>query len=394
MFFFQTMFQTVYNGITGSPTLTAAMTIGESILLLCALFAVYEAYARGGDVRALSIVAVRYLVMSLVISQYPHVFITVNDAANHLASLVSPTDVVTNWRAQFLQYFQSVAGQTAWYNMIAGGIPGLISILIQLAAVVIFPITYTLFSFFYSLYGAILYVFGPLVLALYPAFGIGQLARTYLINLLIWNSWGIIYAVMSQLLTLMNADSVNSILNAGTFAGFFSGVSQTFLLALSSILVSLMIALIPFIANRIVSGDVGSTFFSVLGGATAAISTVATTVAGLRAGISGGGGKGPDDPPPPPPPPGSDRAPKPPADPGDRGNGDSSGGQTNSSSTAPRAPEDTSQGRGTGGGPRSSRQAPSGLLVIPYAAGWVGGRAISATARVFGPSKPKEPKES
>ena len=38
-------------------------------------------------------------------------------------------------------------------------------------------------AFFYSMYGAMLYVFGPLVLALYPAFGIGQLARTYMVNL-------------------------------------------------------------------------------------------------------------------------------------------------------------------------------------------------------------------
>lgn len=46
MFYFQTMFQQVYNGITGSAVLPAVQQISEAILLLAALFAVYEAYAK------------------------------------------------------------------------------------------------------------------------------------------------------------------------------------------------------------------------------------------------------------------------------------------------------------------------------------------------------------
>ena len=47
MFYFQSMFQQVYNGITGSAVLPAVQQIAEAILLLAALFAVYEAYAKG-----------------------------------------------------------------------------------------------------------------------------------------------------------------------------------------------------------------------------------------------------------------------------------------------------------------------------------------------------------
>ena len=53
MFYFQTMFQQVYNGITGSAVLPAVQQIAEAILLLAALFAVYEAYAKGGDAELL-----------------------------------------------------------------------------------------------------------------------------------------------------------------------------------------------------------------------------------------------------------------------------------------------------------------------------------------------------
>ena len=50
MFFFEQTFQTVLNGIDAAGGPMGAITnIANAILLLCALFAVYEAYARGGD---------------------------------------------------------------------------------------------------------------------------------------------------------------------------------------------------------------------------------------------------------------------------------------------------------------------------------------------------------
>ena len=333
MFYFQTMFQQVLSGINGSSTLNSVTTIAQGILLLCALFAVYEAYSRGSDARSLALAGVRFLVMGLVLTQYPTVFSAVNNAANSLAGQIAPNDVFTNWRAQVSNYWGSITGggNTTWLNVIPGGIAGLLSLAFQTIGALVFPITYAIFSFFYSMYGAMLYVVGPLVLALYPAFGIGQLARTYMVNLLIWNCWGILYAVMSQMLTLMSAGSLNSILTAGTFGGLFQGASQALLIALSSILFSLMIALIPFIAKRVVSGDVGSTMFAALAVASTALRAVGS---GLSAGAGAfAGGGGPPPPPPDPPPPGG---------------GGGGGGAAASSSTAP-TPPGTSESGSNGG---------------------------------------------
>jgi hypothetical protein len=287
-------------------------------------------------------------------------------------------------------------------------------------AVLLLPITYVLFAFFYSMYGALLYVFGPLVLALYPVFGIGQLARTYMVNLLIWNAWGIIYAVMSQMLTIINADSLTSILSAQNFGGAFQGASEMLLISLSSILLSLMIALIPFIAKRIVSGDVGSTLFAVVGVAAAALQSAAVAITGARSGASGGGDE-------PPGPPGggdadakSNRPPKPPDNkgPGDQGGGP--GGQEDFS-RPPKGPADDGQTRayadgqaraavgggvsvreapgahaagGGGGGrqpdhstgstrARSHRPHVSGLYYIPYGLAWAAGRTVRAVNDLF-----------
>ena len=105
MFFFQTMFQQVYNGITHSNTLNAVTTIAQGILLLCALFGVYEAYSRGGDARSLALVGVRFLFMGLVIAQYSTVFIAVNNAAANLANQISPNDVFATFRTEVGNWF-------------------------------------------------------------------------------------------------------------------------------------------------------------------------------------------------------------------------------------------------------------------------------------------------
>ena len=176
--------------------------------------------------------------------------------------------------------------------MVTGGLAAAISLHIQLAGAAIFPITYALFSLLYAMYGSILYVCGPLVIALYPSLGVGQLARTYLVNLMIFQAWGIIYAVFTMLLTAINANSLNAIFAAGSFWNWFQGSSEAMLLALSSILFSLAVALIPFLARRIVSGDVGSSVFALAQAAMMAISTTKLVAAGGASGFGAGANKG------------------------------------------------------------------------------------------------------
>ena len=398
MFYFQSMFQQVYNGITGSAVLPAVQQIAEGILLLAALFAVYEAYAKGGDARTLALAGVRYLIMGLLISQYPNVFRNVNNAFASVAQAIAPTDVWTNFRDQVQSYFSANTGQGAWWNWVVGGVAGAFSLIFQAIAVLVFPISYAIFSFFYSMYGAVLYVIGPLVLALYPALGVGQLARTFMVNLLVWNAWGIIYAIISQLLTIMSANNLNSIFTSQSFGGVFQGASQMLLISLSSILLSIMILLIPFIAKRVVSGDVGSTMLAVVGVAAAAVQTAVAGWAGMQGGAAsaagggdGGGGRviGAGG--------GSNHSPSPPPD----GAKPALGGEAQGSGQAPPAPDGAvaADASGAGGGgvavannrspsdpanaPRQSQSRPGhfGRTSIPHAVGWTMGTWAGATHR-------------
>jgi hypothetical protein len=354
MFYFQTMFQQVYNGITGSGVLPAVQQIAEAILLLAALFAVYEAYAKGGDARTLALAGVRYLIMGLLISQYPNIFININNAFANVAQAIAPTDVWTNFRNQVQGYMSANNGQGAWWNWVVGGVAGAFSLIFQAIAVLVFPISYAIFSFFYSMYGAVLYVVGPLVLASYPALGVGQLARTFMVNLMVWNAWGIVYAIISQLLTIMSANSLNSIFTSQSFGGAFQGASQMLLISLSSILLSIMILLIPFIAKRVVSGDIGSTMLTVAGVAAAAAQTAIAGWAGMQAGAAGGGAGGGDD-------------------------GGGGGGGSSASSHSPSPPSDGSN-PSVGGEAAASGNAPSAPSGAAIAdAGAAGGGAVAAT---------------
>ena len=394
MFYFQSMFQQVYNGITGSAVLPAVQQVANAILLLAALFAVYEAYAKGGDARALALAGVRYLFMGLVISQYPNVFINVNNAFANVAQMIAPTDVWTNFRDQVQNYLSTNPGNGAWWNWVIGGVAGTFSLILQAIAVIVFPISYAIFSFFYSMYGAVLYVIGPLVLALYPAPGVGQLAKTFMVNLLVWNAWGIIYAIISQLLTIMSANSLANIFTAQNIGGAFQGASQMLLISLASILLSIMILMIPFLAKRIVSGDVGSTMFAVAGIAAAAVQTAVAGWAGMQGGAASAGGGG-DDPPPPPPPSG-------PPTPPPEGGGSMGGSGTGSTSasdlsesgagatSAPRPPSETTDQAGASSATRRDNPNPGhssgspghfGHYNVPHAVGWTVGTWAGATRR-------------
>ena len=388
MFYFQTMFQQVYNGITGSAVIGAVQQISEAILLLAALFAVYEAYSKGGDARMLALAGARYLFMGLLITQYPNVFINVTNAVANLAQTIAPTDVWTNFRDQVQGYLSANNGQGAWWNWVVGGVAGAFSLIFQAIAVLVFPISYSLFSFFYSMYGAVLYIVGPLVLALYPAFGLGQLARTFMVNLMVWNAWGVIYAIISQLLTIMSANNLNSIFTAQSFGGAFQGASQMLLISLSSILLSIMILLIPFIANRVVSGDIGTTMLTVVGITAAAAQAAVAGWAGMQGGAASAAGG--TEPPPPPPPPGG--PPIPPAETvavvgGIGGGGNVSEGGMEGAA-APRPPSEPNGGSGGSLVPGSTGAARSPITrnhsrraSIPHSVGWTVGTWAGATRR-------------
>jgi len=260
MFYFQTMFQQALDSIDSFSITSGVVGVAETILLLSFLYSAYQAFAMGGDVRALAVSGAKYLALGLVFASYGTAFRDVNSAFNSVAQSISNSvgagDLFSNWMTQLGQYWSTNGNQSLWSLIggIAASLSGLLDALLIIVAYMIFPITYALFALFYSLYGSILYVTGPFVLALLPAYGMGQLARTYLVNLLIFQAWGLVYAIIGALTVAINMNSVQAVRNSGGVAGFFQNASADLLLALASILFSVAIAFIPYLASRRVAG--------------------------------------------------------------------------------------------------------------------------------------------
>jgi len=292
VFYFEQLLQTALNGIDNARVTSAVLGVAGTILLLSFLYSAYEAFAAGGDVRMLATSGIRYLILGLVFANYASAFRDVNSMFNSVADFVYSStgvgDLFSNWMGQLAQYWNT-NGMSSLWNLVTGSIAGVISLLLILGAFVIFPVSYLIFTVFYALYGSVLYVTGPFVLALLPARGLGQLSRTYLVNLMVFQAWGLIYAIIQVLMSAVNLSSIDAVLNANGVLNSFVGSSEMILLALTASLFSLSIALIPFIASRIVRGDVGSTMITLARAAAATLGGVTSMAAGSFAGASAGG---------------------------------------------------------------------------------------------------------
>lgn len=268
MFYFQNLFNTALNGIDSGGATGGVVQVAQSILLAALMFGIFQAWAQGGDTQLLGVTGLRFFAMGLILVNYATVFRDVNGMFNTVANFIDTTtaggvDVFAKWMNDIGGYWQNNGISSLW-GLITGALASLLESILLLVGYLLFPITYALFSLLYTLYGSILYVVGPFVLALYPATGIGALARTYIVNLMIFNAWGLLYSIFGALMAAIGMNSVNGVLNQQSFLGGFAGVSNALLLGLASILLSLCIVLIPFLAKRIVEGDVGHSMTTVI----------------------------------------------------------------------------------------------------------------------------------
>jgi len=302
VFYFQQLLNMAMTGIDGTAIISTVTSFAFAILLIGFLIGLYQAAFRGGDVQGLAVTAIKYVVVAMIISNWATVFRDVNGSFNSVADFIGNSsgagDMFQSWMGQLQQQFVNNPSLTLW-DIITGDPAGTITVLLLLVAYVVYALAIIVFCFFYVLFGSLLYVLGPLVLALIPIAGIGQLGRSYAINLMVWNAWGILYAVFGALITAIQFNRVDDVLGNG-FLGYLKGLPDSTLLGLVSIFYALAVALIPFIAKRIISGDVGSTVYSLVrAGIFAAGATVAAAVGmsagaaapvGAAGGVSGAGG--------------------------------------------------------------------------------------------------------
>ena len=290
MFFFQELLGQALSGIEGTSIIATVVGIAYAILLIGFLIGLYQAALRGGDLQMLGVTAMKYVIVAIILANWSTVFRQVNGAFNDVAQSIANSsgagDTFAHWMDQLRQQFDTAGNQSLW-DLITGSQAGGIATLLVLVAYVLYACTLVVFSFFYSLYGSVLFVLGPLVLALLPMAGVGQLAKTYATNVMMWNCWGILYAVFGALMTAVHVNDVNNVLTQQGFLGYLHGLGDIYLLGLISIFYALALALIPLIARRVIAGDVGGSSYSLVRAGVFAAGNVVGAFSGFSAGISG-----------------------------------------------------------------------------------------------------------
>ncbi len=276
-----------------STSITAGMQkVAYVVLLVGFLWQVYQSALHGGDVRGLGTNLIKYVVTAVVVMNYHSVFTTINqgfvNAGNWIGSASGSGNLFDNWKADIQTQFSQAGVQQLW-GLITGSIAGLLDSLLIIVAYLLYPIVIVIFGFFYIFYGSILYIFGPIVIALMPLGATNRLAKSYVENVFIWNAWPVLYGGFGALLSAVQMGQVGQMLSQNSFLGGLGNIEGSFLIGIASIIFSLAIAIIPFIAKRIVTGDVGSTAGAMIGAAVTALTVGAAAVEGAAAGLAGAG---------------------------------------------------------------------------------------------------------
>lgn len=276
-------------GIDSTGITSGMQNIAYAVLLVGFLWQVYQSALHGGDVRGLGTSLIKYVVTAIIVMNYGTIFTTVNqgfvNTGNWINSASGAGSLFENWKTDLQTQFNQVGFQKLW-GLITGDLPGLLDALLILVAYLLFPIVIVIFGFFYIFYGSILYIFGPIVVALMPLGGANRLAKSYVENIFIWNAWPILYGGFGALITAVQMGQIGQMLSQNSFLGGLGNLEGSILIGIVSIVYSLAIAIIPFIAKRIVSGDVGSTAVAMLGTAVTALTAGAAGIEGAAAGAA------------------------------------------------------------------------------------------------------------
>jgi len=276
------------SGIDSTGITSGMQNVAYVVLLVGFLWQVYQSALHGGDVRGLGTNLIKYVATAVIVMNYGTVFTTINQGfvnGGNWVSNASGGNVLENWASDLNTQFTQNGVQQLW-GLITGSMAGLIDGLLIVVAYLLYPIVVVIFGFFYIFYGSILYIFGPIVVALMPLGGANRLAKSYVENIFVWNAWPILYGGFGALLTAVQMGQVGQMINQNDFLGGLGNLEGSFLIGLVSIVYSLAIAVIPFIAKRIVSGDVGSTAVAMVGTAVTALTAGAAGFEGAAAGVA------------------------------------------------------------------------------------------------------------
>jgi hypothetical protein len=286
---FERFLSQAVSGIDSTGITSGMQNVAYVVLVVGFLWQVHQSALHGGDVRGLGTSLIKYVATAVVVMNYGAVFTTINqgfvNAGNWVSNASGAGSLFDNWKTDLQTQYSQGGFQQAW-GLITGSLAGLLDAILIIVAYLLYPIVIVIFGFFYMFYGSVLYIFGPIVIALMPLGAANRIAKAYVENVFVWNAWVVLYGGFGALLSAVQMGQVGQMLSQNNFLGGLGNLEGSFLIGIVSIVYSLAIAVIPFIAKRIVSGDVGSTAVAMVGTAVTALTAGAAGFEGAAAGVA------------------------------------------------------------------------------------------------------------
>jgi hypothetical protein len=264
IFEFQSMMTAVVNGISGSM-LSSIQTLAYTLMTICLVLGIYEAYVKGGDLRSLATTFLKYAVAAFVIGYWSNVFADTFSGFNSIASAIDNStgglDLISAWSSGLQDLFRT-RGYAGIMKSIPWTPPALLTLVEIVLAYIIYPICTQIFAIIYTFWGSCLFAVGPFVIALAPSSIVNSLTKYYTLNLVVWNTWTVLYGVFGCLISAIHMNDVNTIAsgNAGAivFGGFVGagpldgGIES---IGLISVMYAILILLIPMVAAFVLRGQ-------------------------------------------------------------------------------------------------------------------------------------------
>ena len=142
--------------------------------------------------RGLGTSLIKYVATAVVVMNYGAVFTTINqgfvNAGNWVSNASGAGSLFDNWKTDLQTQYSQGGFQQAW-GLITGSLAGLLDAILIIVAYLLYPIVIVIFGFFYIFYGSVLYIFGPIVIALMPLGAANRIAKAYVENVFVWNAW-------------------------------------------------------------------------------------------------------------------------------------------------------------------------------------------------------------
>lgn len=279
-------FMTMWNNYCNAVSVSTVTSVAYTILSVVAIGGVYGVFSRGGDLRELFAHFVKVAICGLLIAHWQTFFVTdiTKNGVFQIATSINSTDVYSALGTSLWNEIKE--NTTTWggifETIMSDGILEILEILFTLLAMLCYAVAYGILCVLFTLWGLVLYVLGPILVATIPSGFFGNLGASYIKGMIEWLSWPIIFAIISEVMAKLNVASGSG--SGGTLwqDSPLGSIGSETLLAMSTIIFSLMLLAMPWMAHRILGGDFAGSM-----GASASKMIEAAKNAGSSAGKAG-----------------------------------------------------------------------------------------------------------